>query len=50
MLFAFYAYIDAGYEHIPNKTNTDKVMSAIRKVFAGKISFFNNGKEAFSID
>lgn len=40
MLFAFYAYIDAGYEHIPNKTNTDKVMSAIRKVFAGKISFF----------
>lgn len=50
MLFAFYAYLDAEYEKLPDKTNTDKVMSAIRKVFAGKISFFDNGKEAFSID
>ena len=50
MLFAFYAYLDAEYEIFPDKTNTDKVMSAIRKVFAGKISFYDNGKEAFSID
>ena len=50
MLFAFYAYLDAEYEKMPDKTNTDKVMSAIRKVFAGKISFYDNGKEAFSID
>lgn len=50
MLFAFYAYLDAEYENLPDKTNTDKVMSAIRKVFAGKISFYDNGKEAFSID
>lgn len=50
MLFAFYAYLDAEYEKLPDKTNTDKVMSAIRKVFAGKISFYDNGKEAFSID
>ena len=50
MLFAFYAYLDAEYENLPDKTNTEKVMSAIRKVFAGKISFYDNGKEAFSID
>ena len=50
MLFAFYAYLDAEYEIFPDKTNTDKVMSAIRKVFTGKISFYDNGKEAFSID
>lgn len=50
MLFAFYAYLDAEYENFPDKTNTDKVMSAIRKVFAGKILFYDNGKEAFSID
>lgn len=48
MLFAFYAYLDAEYEKLPDTINTDKVLSALRKVFTGKISFYENGKVAFA--
>lgn len=50
MLFAFYAYLDAEYEKLPDTMNTDKVLSALRKVFTGKLSFYENGEEASSID
>lgn len=46
MLFAFYAYLDAEYEKLPDTMNTDKVLSALRKVFTGKISFYENGQVA----
>ena len=36
------------YEKLPDKMNTDKVLSALRKVFTGKISFYENGKVAFA--
>lgn len=48
MLFAFYAYLDAEYEKLPDTINTDKVLSALRKVFTGKISFYENGKVALA--
>lgn len=47
LLFAFYAYLDAVYDTLPNKGNTDMVMAAMRTIFNGKIRFYDNGHEAF---
>ena len=50
MLFAFYAYLDAMYKTLPNKRNVDLITSAIRKIFASRIMFYDNGLPASSID